>query len=188
MKFTKLITVLFLTGLLISCSSSDENNTNDLNNQNTFTIANNSYEITNAYIKRDNLGNSGLYTILLTKGEILDFNSNPQLFSNDFQYGIGFVVRVPVEASILPSITFNYDEDGNSNNYLSVLSFSNQYQISNNEVQSYNTVMNQNDIVNEEARIIVNELNDGTFNFNFNAVTTLGQFNGSYTGVVEIIN
>lgn len=188
MKFTKLILTIILTSFIFCCSSSDDNETNETNDQNTFTIANDNYEITNAYLKRDDLGGSGFYTILFTNGEIFDFNSNPQLFSNDFEYGIGFVVRVPIEASILPSITFNYDGDENTNNYLSVLSFSNQYVIVNNEVQSYNTVMNQNDVINEEARIIVNELNDGTFNFNFNAITTVGQFNGSYTGEVEIIN
>jgi hypothetical protein len=182
-----LFKLLLITLTIISCSSDDGSDTDTTGDENAFTVATDTYGITNAYLLRNDLGNSGFYTILLTKGEILDINSNPPLYSNDFEHGIGFTVRVPIDASTLPSTTFNYDSDGNSLSYLYGFGFTNNYVIANNEVQSYNSVLNENDVVNEEARIIVSHLNNGNYNFNFNAITTLGQLNGSYTGSVEII-
>ncbi len=181
----KLFSLLIISLIVCSCTSDDEE-TNNNTFDNRITVGSNTYELTNAYLERSELGNSVFYSIILTKGEI-DYSMSPEVYSNDFELATVWSVRVPMTDTFLNSATNNFDEDAVSVRHLSTFGFSNEYQIVNNEVQSFNSVFNQNDIVDENARIIVNELPNGDFNINFNALTTVGQINGEFTGVLEIV-
>lgn len=172
--------------IVCSCSSDDEE-TNNNTFDNRITVGSNTYELTNAYLERSELGNSAFYSIILTKGEI-DYNTSPETYSNNFRHATIWSVRVPLTDTFLNSATYNFDGDAASARHLSTFGFSNEYQIVNNEVQSFNSVFNQNDIVDENAGVTVNELPNGDYNINFNAITTLGQVNGEFTGQLVIVD
>jgi len=185
-NITIYIKIIIIIVAFNSCSS-DEGNSDENDFENYISIGSSSFELTKAYLERSELGNNAFYSIILTKGEV-DYNSSPVSYSNDFQHVTVWSVRVPLTDTFLNSSTYNYDEDANSVRYLTTFGFSNEYEINNNEIQSFNSVFNQNDIVDENARIIINELENGNYNINFNAITTLGQVNGRFTGEVIIVN
>ncbi|GAB4160022.1 MAG: hypothetical protein Tsb0033_15370 [Winogradskyella sp.] len=176
----KLYSLLIISIIVCSCSSDDEE-TNNNTFDNRITVGSNTYELTNAYLELSELGNSAFYSIILTKGEI-DYSTSPETYANEFELATVWSVRVPLTDTFLNSTTYNFDQDANSVRHLSAFGFSNEYQIVNNEIQSFNSVFNQNDIVDENARIIINELPNGSYNINFNAITTIGQVNGEFTG------
>ncbi|MFI1773381.1 hypothetical protein [Thalassobellus citreus] len=189
METIKKNTIILLTLIICSCSSNDSNNDKETNGNNVLTINDDNYELTNAYIKRNELGNNAVYSILLSSGAFVDLDSNPVKYTNNFKHGLGLVVKVPLTDNILNTITYNFDTDGaNTVRYLSTIGFNNNYVIENNMVQSFNVVFTQDDVIEEQARVIVTELGNGEYNFSFNAVTALGVINCNYKGSVVIEN
>lgn len=155
--------ILFLLTLLIfSCSSSDNSSEPDILHNNGQISANGqTYFLNNASITKW----QGRYIV--------------NILSSDNTTALQFILKYNTSTPFdnLYSGTFQYD-------YTHQLYLSGATLIKN----TSSTVFNENDFLGTQSRVIVNTTGDNHYIFDYNFITTLGVFNGNFTGNVTKID
>lgn len=168
----KKLLLLLSFATLLSCSSSDENQTStQSSNKNNFVTLNGTkYYFDKIKITRN--ANDGFVSFWI------DMQDTPM--TNRLVLSLGYFKSNSVPSDhyydLLP-VTYPYN--GNS---ASLKSFYLRKYSTN---DTYSVISNESDIIGKQARVIITKNSDTNYNFDINLVTTLGTINGSCSGEAE---
>lgn len=172
--------LLFITTfLLLSCSGSDDNSSiNQPSNNNFFKVNTTTYNLTNANINKQPLGDGTVFYITLTNAEVSTSADGTQaVIPDNLTHLAGFTLLMHDATNQLPTGTFNFKGNYGFDAY----SIQDNIVAEGGKITSKNVVSNESDLINQDARIIITKTGD-TYNFNFNLTTSLGIIQGQYTG------
>lgn len=171
----------FLTAcFMLSCSSDSSSGTST----DSLKLNNTSYDFNKIYVTKMN----GAYSVALTKGDLtMDFtvpNTPTVTYSSNFSRALVFTISA---SSSLPIGTHSFavlpasqpvTTDDN------IIFFRDEYQISNGNIVSYNTLFDYTDNSSTQSRVVITKSANDFYTFDFNVITTAGLLTGTYSGVI----
>lgn len=169
---------LSLVFILFSCSGNDDNSSVDQPSNNFFKVNNITYNLTNANITKQPLGDGTIFSITLANAEI---STNPEgtqaIIASNLTHLASFTLYIHNGANQLPTGTFNFKGNYGFDAY----SIQDNIVVEGGKIILRNVASNESDLINQDARIIITKTGD-SYNFNFNLTTSLGIIKGQYTG------
>jgi|GEM_PF-5006971 len=166
---------------MLSCSGSDEGSNINQPATNFFKVNSTSYNLTNANINKQPLGDGTLFSITLTNAEVSTNAEGTQaIIADNLTHLASFTLHMHDVTNQLPTGTFNFKGNYGFDAY----SIQDNIVVEDGKITSRNVVSNESDLINQDARIIISKTGD-TYNFNFNLTTSLGIIQGQYTGEVN---
>jgi len=174
--------LLFFLFTFISCTSDSSPTPSVVNGS--LTYNNRTYDFNNVYVERQN----DFYIIYIAKGEMTFTNDGIEThatFSDDFANLLNISIynssNNPISENLMAG-TYNYSTENTGAYYLHHTSFSKK------ENGQSSMVFNENDIINNQGRVIINKTADDKYTFDFNFVTSVGVINGTYSGFIHKVN
>jgi len=175
----KQIILLVTAFIILSCSDSDESSINQLAD-NFFKVNTTSYNLTNANITKQPLGDGTVFSITLANAEIsTNVDGTQAIIADNLTHLASFTLLMHDVTNQLPTGTFNFKGNYGFDSY----SIQDNIVVEGGKITSRNVVSNESDLINQDARIIITR-NGDNYNFNFNLTTSLGIIQGQYTGSV----
>lgn len=177
----KKIVLFLVTMTLLSCSGSDDTpSVNEPNSNNFFKVNNTTYNLTDANINKQPLGDGTVFFITLTNAEVsINAEGTQAVISDDLTHLASFTLYMHEATNQLPTGTFNFKGNYGFDAY----SIQDNIVVEGGKITSKNVVSNESDLINQDGRIIITKTGE-TYNFNFNLTTSLGIIQGQYTGSV----
>lgn len=172
--------VYLLLLVIVSACSSDENNS--VNGEGSISGNGQSYEFDRAYVTNDG---ENVFTIHLSKGNLTYDESDLQYSYADNLDRI-LLIRIGTNATTqqLPPGTY---VNGDTQTWL-FSNFLNDIQTFNGEVTDSNLIFDNSAILPEQGQLIITRHSDNEYTFGYNFITSVGQFNGSYSGQITKLN